>query len=195
MATGFELRLDALIKNAEASVDRVVRQVAMEVLARVVMKTPVGNPDIWKANATVSLMRSAHNSFVDTLNAEAAATGGKRLRRASKRTREKLYPLKAGKGYVGGRARGGWQAGVGSMPTGDTGRIDPSGREAIAAGAAVIEGWPAQGVLWIANSVPYIGRLEYGHSKQAPAGMVRATFAEMPGVIRRVVREESKNGR
>lgn len=31
---------------------------------------------------------------------------------------------------------------------------------------------------WIYNDVPYIVPLEYGHSKQAPAGMARITAAE-----------------
>lgn len=36
------------------------------------------------------------------------------------------------------------------------------------------------GVTWIANTVPYIGKLEFeGHSKQAPSGMVRVSLAEL----------------
>lgn len=33
-------------------------------------------------------------------------------------------------------------------------------------------------VIYITNSLPYIVPLEYGHSKQAPAGMVRLSIAE-----------------
>ena len=33
--------------------------------------------------------------------------------------------------------------------------------------------------IFITNSLPYIVPLEYGHSKQAPAGMVRVTLAEV----------------
>ena len=32
---------------------------------------------------------------------------------------------------------------------------------------------------YIVNSLPYIRRLEYGHSKQAPNGMVRVTVNEL----------------
>jgi hypothetical protein len=33
------------------------------------------------------------------------------------------------KGYVGGRFRGNWQLGVGVVPAGETGAIDPTGAE------------------------------------------------------------------
>jgi hypothetical protein len=35
----------------------------------------------------------------------------------------------------------------------------------------------------LANNVPYIVKLEYGHSKQAPAGMVRPTLAEFSNIV------------
>lgn len=37
-------------------------------------------------------------------------------------------------------------------------------------------------VIFITNSLPYIVPLEYGHSKQAPAGMVRVTLAEIAAI-------------
>lgn len=46
---------------------------------------------------------------------------------------------------------------------------------------------------WVYNGVPYIVRLEYGSSRQAPEGMARITAAEMqgkvPGIVARVVAE------
>lgn len=38
-------------------------------------------------------------------------------------------------------------------------------------------------VIYITNSLPYIVPLEYGHSKQAPHGMVRKAIAEVSAVI------------
>lgn len=38
-------------------------------------------------------------------------------------------------------------------------------------------------VIYITNSLPYIVPLEYGHSKQAPAGMVRVAMAEMLAIL------------
>ena len=37
------------------------------------------------------------------------------------------------------------------------------------------------------NGVDYIRRLEYGHSKQAPNGMVRITLADLPAKARRAL--------
>jgi len=39
---------------------------------------------------------------------------------------------------------------------------------------------------FLANSLPYIGALEDGSSKQAPAGMVKVTAAEMGNISREV---------
>ena len=35
--------------------------------------------------------------------------------------------------------------------------------------------------VFLQNNVPYIGALEYGHSTQAPQGMVRVTIEELTG--------------
>ena len=38
--------------------------------------------------------------------------------------------------------------------------------------------------IYVTNDAPYIRALEYGHSAQAPNGMVRRTMAEMPDIAR-----------
>lgn len=38
-------------------------------------------------------------------------------------------------------------------------------------------------LIYITNNLPYIERLEFGHSKQAPAGMVRLSVAEVAAEI------------
>lgn len=43
--------------------------------------------------------------------------------------------------------------------------------------------------VYLTNSLPYIRRLEFGYSKQAPAGMVRTTLAEMQPIIRAIAAE------
>lgn len=40
------------------------------------------------------------------------------------------------------------------------------------------------GVIWVSNALPYVERLEYGWSKQAPQGMVRITLAEVAADVR-----------
>ena len=42
----------------------------------------------------------------------------------------------------------------------------------------------ANGALWVANAVPYIQRLNYGHSAQAPAGFVEASIDRAMSKVR-----------
>lgn len=42
------------------------------------------------------------------------------------------------------------------------------------------EGWPA---IYVTNNLPYANRLEDGHSKQAPAGMVAITIPELEALM------------
>jgi hypothetical protein len=42
----------------------------------------------------------------------------------------------------------------------------------------------------ISNDAPYIVRLEYGYSQQAPQGMVRITGAEWPEIVAWAARKE-----
>lgn len=50
--------------------------------------------------------------------------------------------------------------------------------------AATIQGG---GVFYITNNLPYIIPLEYGHSKQAPAGMARITVARWQELVNAAV--------
>lgn len=42
---------------------------------------------------------------------------------------------------------------------------------------------PAYPVYYVTNALPYIGKLETGSSRQAPAGMVGTTLAELNGLF------------
>ena len=77
-----------------------------------------------------------------------------------------------------GRARGNWQASVNSPSTVATEDTDKIGAGTIAAGNAAVDGATGN-VFWLSNNLPYIERLEYGHSKQSPQGMVRLTINEV----------------
>ena len=73
-----------------------------------------------------------------------------------------------------GRARGNWQASVGRGATGDVsvGSVRSGEAKAIAEVNQTVSA--AVGDLYyLTNNLPYIERLEFGHSKQAPGGMVR----------------------
>lgn len=85
-----------------------------------------------------------------------------------------LWQGYAPKGYVGGRFRGNWQVTFDVPATGELDRIDPSGMETLKDGIEQI-GQYTCGVqsVYFTNNVPYSVRLEFGHSKQAPNGIVR----------------------
>lgn len=94
-----------------------------------------------------------------------------------------------------GLARSNWRVGVGGPDLGvrspySPGRhlgIDESSNAAaaIAEGEAVINGAPDNQPLFISNSVPYIGILNSGSSKQAPANFIERAFARASARARR----------
>lgn len=98
-----------------------------------------------------------------------------------------------------GRARGNWLLGLGSpqfysaradkhkTPVNDQGRGQSSAKDSLLNGLQAFEATSGQSI-FITNSVPYIGKLEYGSSKQAPAGMVRITVAEFKQIAEQAAR-------
>lgn len=88
-----------------------------------------------------------------------------------------------------GRARGNWQAAIGSKPAGTLEREDKSGQLAINEAAAKVAGFSLGQTLYLTNNLPYAMRLEYGYSKQAPAGMVRLTAQRAQAIADKVSAE------
>jgi hypothetical protein len=87
------------------------------------------------------------------------------------------------KGYVGGRFRGNWQLGVGTIPSGETGRVDPTGGATVSAIVSSIPGQAAGLVFYLTNNVPYAQRIEDGWSRQAPNGLVALTAVEFQQIV------------
>lgn len=89
-----------------------------------------------------------------------------------------------------GRFKSNWLCAVGSIPAGTTLAVDVTGvvtrMEAKALGAK------AGDVIYLVNNLPYANRLEYGHSKQAPSGMVRLTVAEFGAAVDKAASEVPK---
>lgn len=111
---------------------------------------------------------------------------------------------------ITGQARGGWLASIGSIPTG-TGSKDKDGGSTISRAQSIALG-AAGKVFYLANNVGHTPVLEYGgypdppekgswnkkekkfeilskggYSKQAPAGMVRISLAELEAEIEKVI--------
>lgn len=193
----FALDISRFVEAAKERPDMLVRAVALELTKRVVLRTPVGNPDLWKANAAAALQRAEHNDIVDQINATLASdprnvtpkgnlkrkVRSKFNRRLSKSQLAKTYPYAQGAGYVGGRMRGSWQVTINAPSTNDPNRIDPSGGQAIAAAAAAVASAKAGPPIFIVSNVPYAIPIENGHSKQAPTGVVKITAMEFQGIV------------
>lgn len=82
-------------------------------------------------------------------------------------------PNAAPPGYTGGRARGNWQVGIGFADDAETGQIDKSGSATISKARTELAGYRIGPQILIQNNVPYINRLNEGHSTQAPAMFVQ----------------------
>jgi hypothetical protein len=100
------------------------------------------------------------------------------------------------RGYVGGRFKGNWQAGINRAPGGvlededATGKKDESG-PTIGKMIGTINGKASEGdAIYLVNNLPYAQRLEEGWStKQAPNGMVALSIQKFDGRVINVTGE------
>lgn len=198
----FSVDLNAFIEKAKTNAETVVAKVAIQMLDKVVDRSPVGNPELWAANKAAIYARETYNLFVGALNDDINSNPDNfnkkgnlkskiRLARAlTQKTLKNRFPLVAGKTYVGGRFRGNWQVSFNVATEGELERIDPKGNETKREGAAFIKTFNSEvGSIWLMNNLPYGQPLEYGHSSQAPAGMVRVTVAEFQSFVDKAVQE------
>lgn len=77
-----------------------------------------------------------------------------------------------------GRFKSSWLVSVNAVPTGDPGTIDKSGAPSFARINAAVLQMKAGDFITMTSNLEYSRPLEYGHSKQAPAGMVRLTVSQ-----------------
>lgn len=100
-----------------------------------------------------------------------------------------LWKGSAPAGYVGGRFRANWQVSIGSPAAGEIDAIDANGGQTKAAGESVAMTFRYEDrVVYVTNNLPYAPELEYGHSTQAPKGMVRITVANFQGFVEQAAR-------
>jgi hypothetical protein len=183
MATkpGWSHRLTDFADQAAEDVTQMARVIATAMLTEVVNRSPVGNPDIWKANLELSskntALADAYDANVDARNA--ARTGGKAFKKLTKREREENYFVKAkaaGQGYIGGTYRGSHLVSIGAPDMTVTDVPDPSGSATISKGSMMIKASGQFPVIYIQTNSPYGEMLELGHSTQAPGGVYDLAF-------------------
>lgn len=156
----------------------IIRKVMIDMAARLIERSPVGNPDLWKSNQGQAYKRETYNLFAGALG----------VRPVSSKSLRKKFPNATGKGYVGGRFRANWSFSVNVPAQGTTQDVDPGGGKFLAEVAAGMSSYEAGPMIWISNNLPYGQRLEHGYSKQAPQGMVRITKLEFADILREAAR-------
>ncbi|CNI32790.1 hypothetical protein [Yersinia mollaretii] len=173
--SSFMASINAFIEKGKRNQELVVQKAGIKILNRLVMMSPVGNPDLWATNNTAVSYNDAvfeHNEELKKDSANLTKTG--RLKKRARVTDS--MDVKAPAGYTGGRFRGNWQVGLDVQPDGETGRIDKSGNMTMAVGNYMLEQFKVgTKAIYFTNNVPYAYRLEFGHSSQAPNGMIRIT--------------------
>lgn len=87
-----------------------------------------------------------------------------------------------------GRFKGNWQFTVGAPSNQSLDTFDKAGHETIAALVAEVSRLEAGQVAYIVNNLVYGVPLEYGHSDQAPAGMVQITLARFQQIVEEAIR-------
>lgn len=118
-------------------------------------------------DASVEIIRDGASAFLSTA-VLATPVGNPSLWR---------NPQSAPPGYVGGHARRNWQVGQAVAPSDERAGEDSGGFLTIAQGKAEIGRYRRLVRLWVVNNAPYIGRLNDGHSTQAPVGFVERALA------------------
>ena len=83
-----------------------------------------------------------------------------------------------------GRARGNWQTSTGTPKTNTIETLDSTGSLAQSDALDVVLTSPEEGTVHFTNNLPYAQPLEFGHSGQAPAGMVRKNMARIQKILR-----------
>lgn len=183
MAETFSLQLAAFIEKAKGNIEQVIQKTAIDMLGQIIDRSPVGNPELWASNAVASNYNQEVSGFNAALrdNPDNLTKAG-RLKRGLKINDS--MEIKAPEGYVGGRFRANWQVTFNAPAVNEIDAVDPSGGATLQAGTALVMAFNSSvGSIWMMNNVPYAQALEYGHSKQAPVGVVRITAAEFQAYV------------
>lgn len=183
----FALSLAEFAAQTSEAIDASVREIIIEVGSSLIRMSPVGNPEIWAQNAVAT----QYNKAVDEHNAQlrsdpANLTKGGRLKKGRKLNDG--MDIVVPEGYVGGRFRANWHISLGVVESVTFDEVDPEGNETVAALVAAMSDFTAGQIAYIINNLPYAIPLEFGHSTQAPGGMVRITVARFQQIVLEAIR-------
>ena len=184
---GFAEAIRAFAEQAEQALDATFREIVIEIGSSVIRMSPVGNPELWAQNAIATQYNQAVEDHNTALRSDPANLSKNGRLKPGKKLKDGM-DIAAPAGYVGGRFRGNWQFSIDSPATGELDRIDRSGNDTIAQLEAQVEALTIGQTAYIVNNLPYSVPLEYGHSTQAPSGMVRVTLANFQAIVDQAIR-------
>lgn len=183
----FALSLAEFATQATEAIDASLREIVIEVGRSVIRMSPVGNPEIWAQNSVAS----QYNQAVDDHNSDLRSDPDNMTKAGRLKAGRKLHDgmdIVAPDGYVGGRFRGNWMFSIGAPDSTTTEEVDPSGAKSTARIVAGAIEFKAGDTCYITNSLGYAIPLEFGHSTQAPGGMVRVTVARFQQIVTEAIR-------
>jgi hypothetical protein len=195
-------------EQAKSGLDATFREIVIEIGSSVIRMSPVGNPEIWAANVAHRQANTAaadaydfkvavRNTIINLTDSNFTKAGklkrgvkyAKPLTKTERDQNFNVNGLVAGKDYVGGRFRGNWQFTIDTPADGVLDQIDPSGNVSVAVLMTQVQALTIGQTAYIVNNLPYAVPLEYGHSKQAPGGMVRVTLARFQQIVDEAIRK------
>jgi len=207
MNGSFAENIRQFAEQAAQGIDATFREIVIEIGSSVIRMSPVGNPEIWAANVVHrqantraadgydfkvairnTLINLDESNFTKVGKLKRGVKYAKPLTKAERDQNFNVNGLVAGKDYVGGRFRGNWQFSVDAPADGVLDQVDPSGSVTIAVLRTQVQSLTAGQTAYIVNNLPYGIPLEYGHSKQAPGGMVRITLTRFQQIVDEAIR-------
>ncbi len=203
----FALSLAEFAAQASEAIDASLREVIIEIGSSIIRMSPVGNPEIWAANVAHreansraaddydfkvavrnTLINLNESNFTKAGNLKRGVKYAKPLTKTERDQNFNVNGLIAGRDYVGGRFRANWNFSIGSVDNSFRIHPDPTGTEATARLVAGVIEFKAGQTAFIVNNLPYAIPLEFGHSTQAPGGMVRVTVARFQQIVLEAIR-------
>ena len=203
----FALSLAEFAVQASEAIDASLREIIIEIGSSIIRMSPVGNPEIWAAivahresNARAAddydfnvairntLINLNESNFTKAGNLKRGVKYAKPLTKTERDQNFSVNGLVAGRDYVGGRFRANWNFSIGSVDNSFRIHPDPKGTEATARLVAGAIEFKAGQTAFIVNNLPYAIPLEFGHSTQAPGGMVRVTVARFQQIVLDAIR-------
>jgi len=207
MNGSFAENIRQFAEQAQAGLDATFREIVIEIGSSVIRMSPVGNPEIWAANVAHrqantraaddydfkvavrnTLINLDDSNFIKAGKLKRGVKYAKPLTKTERDQNFNVNGLVAGKGYVGGRFRGNWQFSIDTPAEGVLDQVDLVGSVTLAKLKLQVEQLTIGQTAYIVNNLIYSVPLEYGHSKQAPGGMVRITLARFQQIVDEAIR-------